>query len=159
MQVDSSPAAPQGKPKNIGVGNLSLLRGIFPTQESNQGFPHCGRILYQLSYQGSPKVKVKVTQLGLLATPGTIQSMEFSRPCLLVDNKVEMLFSHGTYSWDLTPGKGMESCPHHLATARSLPSPQGDAHPSVLPAAFLPWGYSSALFSTVFFLQPPCFPK
>ena len=29
-------------------------RGIFPTQELNPGFPHCRRILYQLSYQGSP---------------------------------------------------------------------------------------------------------
>ena len=31
---------------------LSLLQQIFPTQESNQGFLHCRRILYQLSYQG-----------------------------------------------------------------------------------------------------------
>ena len=42
-----------GKPKNTGVGSLSLLQGIFPTQESNQGLLHCRRILYQLSYQGS----------------------------------------------------------------------------------------------------------
>ena len=28
--------------------------GIFPTQESNQDLLHCRRILYQLSYQGSP---------------------------------------------------------------------------------------------------------
>ena len=42
------------KPKNIGVGSLSLLRWIFPTQELNLGLPHCRRILYQLSYQGSP---------------------------------------------------------------------------------------------------------
>ena len=27
---------------------------IFPTQESNWGLPHCRRILYQLSYKGSP---------------------------------------------------------------------------------------------------------
>ena len=40
--------------QNIGVGSLSLLQGIFPTQESNQGLLHCRRILYQLSYQGSP---------------------------------------------------------------------------------------------------------
>ena len=32
---DSLPAEPQGKPKNTGVGNLSLLQGIFLTQESN----------------------------------------------------------------------------------------------------------------------------
>ena len=46
---------PLGKPKNTGVGSLSLLQGIFWTQESNWGLLHCSRILYQLSYQGSPK--------------------------------------------------------------------------------------------------------
>ena len=30
-------------------------RGIFPNQGSNPGLPHCRRILYQLSHQGSPK--------------------------------------------------------------------------------------------------------
>ena len=54
LQVDSSPAEPPGKPKNTGVGSLSLLQGIFPTQESNQGLLHCRWILYQLNYQGSP---------------------------------------------------------------------------------------------------------
>ena len=33
---------------------LSLLQGIFPTQGPNPGLPHCWRILYQLSHQGSP---------------------------------------------------------------------------------------------------------
>ena len=37
-----------------GVGSLSLLQGIFPTQELNLGLPHFRRILYQLSHQGSP---------------------------------------------------------------------------------------------------------
>ena len=55
LQVDFLPAEPQGKPKNTGVGNLSLLQWIFPTQESSQGLLHCRQILYQLSYQGSPK--------------------------------------------------------------------------------------------------------
>ena len=32
---------------------VALLQGIFPTQGSN---PHCRRILYQLSYQGSPRI-------------------------------------------------------------------------------------------------------
>jgi len=47
-------AEPQGKPKNTGMGSLSLLQGIFLTQESNQGLLHCRWLLYQLSYQGSP---------------------------------------------------------------------------------------------------------
>ena len=33
LQADSLPAEPPGKPKNAGVGSLSLLQGIFPTQE------------------------------------------------------------------------------------------------------------------------------
>ena len=35
LQEDSLPAEPRGKPKNTGVGSLSLLQGIFQTQESN----------------------------------------------------------------------------------------------------------------------------
>ena len=35
--------------QNTGVGSLSLLQGIFPTQGSNLGLPNCRRILYQLS--------------------------------------------------------------------------------------------------------------
>ena len=33
-----------------GVGSISLLQGIFPTQGSNPGLPHCRQILYQLSW-------------------------------------------------------------------------------------------------------------
>ena len=42
--------------QNTEVGSLSLLQGIFLTQGSNPGFPHCGRILYQLSHKGSPRI-------------------------------------------------------------------------------------------------------
>ena len=42
--------------QNTGVGSLSVLQGIFPTQESNPGLPYCKWILYQLSHQGSPRV-------------------------------------------------------------------------------------------------------
>ena len=54
LQVDSLPFEPPGKPMNTGVSSLSLLQGIFLTQESNQGLLHCRQTLYQLSYQGSP---------------------------------------------------------------------------------------------------------
>ena len=53
LEADSLPAEPQWKPKNTGVGSLSLLQQIFQTQESNWGLLHCRRILYQLSSQGS----------------------------------------------------------------------------------------------------------
>ena len=35
--------------QNTGVGSLSLLQGIFPTQEMNPGILHCRQIHYQLS--------------------------------------------------------------------------------------------------------------
>ena len=54
LQADSSPSEPPGEPKNTGVGNLTLLQGICPTQESNGSLLHCRRILYQRSSQGSP---------------------------------------------------------------------------------------------------------
>ena len=58
LQVDYLPAEAPGKPKNTGVGSLSLLQQIFPTQESNQGLLHCKRILYQLSYQLSQRPSI-----------------------------------------------------------------------------------------------------
>ena len=42
--------------QNAGVGSLSLLQGIFPTQGLNPSLPHCRQILYQLSHQGSPRI-------------------------------------------------------------------------------------------------------
>ena len=42
--------------QNTGVGSLSLLQRIFPTQGSNPGLPHCRWILYQLSHKGSPGI-------------------------------------------------------------------------------------------------------
>ena len=53
-QTQVSLTEPQGKPKNTGVGSLSLLQKIFQTQELIQGILHCRWILYQLSYPGSP---------------------------------------------------------------------------------------------------------
>ena len=37
--------------QSTGVGSLSLLQGIFPTQGSNPGLLNCWRILYHLSHQ------------------------------------------------------------------------------------------------------------
>ena len=51
LQAHSLPGEPQGKPKNAGVGSLSLLQWIFPIQKLNLGLLHCRWILYHLSYQ------------------------------------------------------------------------------------------------------------
>ena len=42
-------------------GSHSLLQGIFPTQGSNQGLPHCRWILCHLSHQGNPRIVELVT--------------------------------------------------------------------------------------------------
>ena len=39
--------------QNTGVGSLSLFRGIFPSQGTNPGIPHCRQIIYHLSHKGS----------------------------------------------------------------------------------------------------------
>ena len=50
-------ATPRNSPgQNTEVGRLPLLQGIFPTQGSNPGLPHCRQILYQLSHRGSPRI-------------------------------------------------------------------------------------------------------
>ena len=57
LQANSLPSEIPGKPKNTGVGSLSLLQGILLTQGSNRGLLPCRWMLYQLSYQESPKPK------------------------------------------------------------------------------------------------------
>ena len=42
--------------QNTGVGNHSLLQGIFPTQGLDPDLLPCRQILYQLSHQGSPRI-------------------------------------------------------------------------------------------------------
>ena len=54
--MDSLLAELLGKPKNTGVGSLSLLQWISLSQELNQSLLLCRQILYQLSYQESPLV-------------------------------------------------------------------------------------------------------
>ena len=49
--------------QNTGVGSLSLLQKIFPTQGSNPGFLHCRQILYQLKYKGSPGIPGSCSKL------------------------------------------------------------------------------------------------
>ena len=48
--------------QNTGAGSLSLLHGIFPTQEIKLGSPALQTIPYQLSYQGSLRQKVQPKQ-------------------------------------------------------------------------------------------------
>ena len=43
--------------QNTGLGSRFPLQGIFPTQGLNPGLPHCRWIRYQLSHQGSPRIR------------------------------------------------------------------------------------------------------
>ena len=54
--------------QDTGVGSLSLLQRIFPTQGLNPGLLHRRKILYQLSHRGSPslkKLKVNSSEVAL----------------------------------------------------------------------------------------------
>ena len=90
LQVDSLPFEPPGKPKNTGLDSLSPHQGNFLTQESNWGLLHSRRILYQLSYMGSPSSSMlllllsRFSRVRLCATPETAAhqappSLGFSR--------------------------------------------------------------------------------
>ena len=81
LQVDSSPAEPQGKPKNTGGSSLSLLQRHFPTQESNRGLLHYRRIRYPLSYQGrSSCICPRYCQFILPAPSPTASTSSLSAP-------------------------------------------------------------------------------
>ena len=70
--------------QNTGMGSLFLLQEIFPIQGSNPGLPHCGRILYQLSHQGSPRILewVAIPSPADLPNPG----IELGSPALQADS-------------------------------------------------------------------------
>ena len=52
--------------QNPGVGGLTLLQRIFPTQDSDWVLLHCKQILYQLSYQGdSSKYTISILAYSL----------------------------------------------------------------------------------------------
>ena len=82
--------------QNSGVGSISLLQAIFPTQGSNPGIPHCRRILYQLSHQGSPG-KIKEAYEITWEACGISITVEYpvSLPFFVVRMKTEVFQSCG----------------------------------------------------------------
>ena len=68
--------------QNAGVGSLSLLQRIFPTQGSNSGLLHCRQILYQLSHKGSHNTNVSqsvVLRLIGSTSPGNLSEKQIPR--------------------------------------------------------------------------------
>ena len=92
LQADSLTAEPLGKPKNTGVGSLSLLQQTFPIQESNRSLLYWRRILYQQHFRFSSCLFIYVPYkticsmwIKILTLLSTIQSRRvpfiFSRQC------------------------------------------------------------------------------
>ena len=75
MQLDSLPAESPGKPRNTGVGSLSLLQGIFLTQELNQGLLHCRQILYQ----ATRKAPIEAEASDKIQYPFLIKTLKLGR--------------------------------------------------------------------------------
>ena len=68
--------------KNTGVGCHAFLQGIFPTQRSNTGLPHCRWILYHLSHKGSPPGSIYVTSYVLQVIISLLLVMRLILCCL-----------------------------------------------------------------------------
>ena len=76
--------------QNTGVGSLSHLQGILPTQGLNPGLPQSRQILYQLSHKGSP--------LSPLLTINLL-SIFVSLFLFCKQNHFLLAFSDFTYKW------------------------------------------------------------
>ena len=78
-----SPWNSQGQ--NTAVGSLSFLQGVFPTQGSNPGLPHCRQVLYQLSHKGSPLSSQRVPEISSLDSKLSLLSAFMSSSLLPQD--------------------------------------------------------------------------
>ena len=65
--------------QDTGMGCHALLQGIFPTQGSNPGLPHCRRILYLLSYQRPVKM-AKNEKTEMMSVGEDAEPLDFSYP-------------------------------------------------------------------------------
>ena len=94
LRADSLPAEPQGKSKNTGLGSLSLLQRIFPTQQLNWSLLHCRWILYQLSYreaQKQPESESEVAQ--------SCPTLCYPMDCSLPGSSVHGIFQATVLEW------------------------------------------------------------
>ena len=90
--------------KDTGVSSLALLQGIFPTQGSNLGLPHCGQILYCLSHQGSPCIHLGLVYFTFMrfVHDGTCNNsvfilIEYYMIYLSIIDDFGLLFTQGYY--------------------------------------------------------------
>ena len=84
----------QGRPGILEwMDSLSLLQGIFPTQQSNPDLLHCRWILYCLSHQGGPHP----TYLTIITVNTLVDSLSF----LLSVKNIFLVLQKLDYSIDL----------------------------------------------------------
>ena len=82
--------------QTTGVGSLSLLQGIFPTQGLNPGLPHCRQILYPLSHKGSPGLDLGNITINKASGDDGISAELFQ---ILKDDAVQVLHSVCQQIW------------------------------------------------------------
>ena len=132
LQADSLPSEPPGKPRNTGVGSLSLLQGIFLTQESNWDLLPFRQILYQPSYPRSPVgyyTALKMNKLSLyeatwmsLRNFSSVQSLSRVRLFATPWTTAHQASLSITNSWSLLKLMSVESVmpSNHLILCRPL---------------------------------------
>ena len=99
LEADSLPAKPQEKPKNTGMGSLSLLQGIFLTQEIEPGSPalHEDSLPTELSgkpytvHSRHPKMSLK-QRYSYLTDGGSGELAGKPNVCLLRDHTCSCIF-------------------------------------------------------------------
>ena len=122
--------------QNTGVGSLSLLQGIFPTQGSNPGLPHCRWILYQLRHEGSPRI---LEWVAYSFSSGSSEPRNWT--------KVSCIAGRFFTNWAIkeapkdlpaaAAAKSLQSCPTLCDTIDG--SPPGSPVPGILQARTLEW--------------------
>ena len=154
--------------KNTGVGRYFLLQGIFPSQGSNAGYPHCRQTLYHLSHQGSPTISqsnVNCITLKIyidmslvsngLNTPGYFKWFIFSSSCQRQEVFYSEIFTvrNWSSSWEQIwqycasplclslPGVlSSPSCPHWTSNNSSV-TVQGFPSPALVSRAVSTWEF------------------
>ena len=134
--------------QNTGVSSLSFLQGIFPTQGSNPGLPHCRQILYQLSHSGSPKILEWVAYPSPVNLPnpgierGSPELQVDSLPTELSGKLIANLKCCGSFRWT---SKGIS---HTCTCILSPPSP------SLIQAGALHWEEFPVLYRSSLLVTP-----
>ena len=116
------------------LGSLSLLQGIFPTQESNPGLLHCRWILYQLRHKGSPRI------LEWVAYPlsrGSSQPRNWTMVSCIAGRVFTSWAIRESPHLNAAAAKSLQSCPTLCNPVDSRPP--GSPIPGILQARTLEW--------------------